>query len=142
MSKRKSGADAGLILLLIVVGLPLYLAAKLFETVGFLVPLLVVAAILVLIAIQRSAARRRRLSDLLAKYGDPAVVDRILGKSIWVGQTSDQLVDSLGHPADVDEKVLKTKRKEIWKYAHRGGNRYGLRITVENDEVVGWDERL
>jgi hypothetical protein len=37
---------------------------------------------------------------------------------------------------------LKTKRKAVWKYAHRGGNRYGLRITVENNAVVGWDERL
>jgi hypothetical protein len=51
------------------------------------------------------------------------------------------LLDSLGHPADIDEKVLKTKKKEIWKYHHMGGNRFGLRITLELNQVVGWDEK-
>jgi hypothetical protein len=31
--------------------------------------------------------------------------------------------------------------KEIWKYNHSGGNRYGLRITIENGEVIGWDKK-
>ena len=41
----------------------------------------------------------------------------------------------------VDNKVLKTKTKDIWKYNRTGTNRYGLRITVENDIVVGWDKK-
>ena len=51
------------------------------------------------------------------------------------------LIDSLGQPQDIDTKVLKTKKKEIWKYNHNGGNRFGLRITLDNDIVVGWDQK-
>jgi len=33
-------------------------------------------------------------------------------------------MDSLGPSVDIDQKY------EIWKYGHRGGNRYGLRIKL------------
>jgi hypothetical protein len=59
----------------------------------------------------------------------------------WQGQTQEQLLDSLGRPADTDTKVLKTKTKEIWKYNRVGKNRFGLRVTVENGVVVGWDKK-
>lgn len=87
-------------------------------------------------------AKEERRQRLLAKYGDNEVGKRIADGIIWTGETAEQLRDSLGNPADIDQKVLKTKKEEIWKYAHKGGNRYGMRITVENDCVVGWDEKL
>jgi len=59
----------------------------------------------------------------------------------WQGQTPEQLVDSIGHPVDVDKKVLKTKSKEVWKYNQTGKGRFSLRITIENDLVVGWDKK-
>jgi hypothetical protein len=80
--------------------------------------------------------------SILAKYADPTVAQRILHRVIWVGESAEQLRDSLGRPEDIDEKVLKTKRKEIWKYYRRGANRYGLKVTVENNFVTGWDEKL
>lgn len=48
-------------------------------------------------------------------------------------------MDSLGRPLDIDQKVLKTK--EVWKYNQTGKGRYALRITLENGEVVGWDQK-
>lgn len=87
----------------------------------------------------REAARKNAIYD---KYGHTEIASRIIAGSIWQGQTAEQLRDARGRPADIDEKVLKTKTKETWKYVPRGGNRYGLRITVENGIVVGWDERL
>ena len=86
-------------------------------------------------------ANVKRRKALLAKYGDPRVVEAIMSKTIWQGQTIEQLVDSLGRPVDVDRKVYKTKTKETWKYNQTGRNRFGLRIIVENDEVVGWDKK-
>lgn len=83
--------------------------------------------------------RRKRIYQ---KYGYTEIADRIIKKIIWVGETSDQLLDSLDQPLDIDENVLKTKTKEIWKYYQKGINRYGLKITVENGVVVGWDEKL
>jgi hypothetical protein len=89
---------------------------------------------------KREAIARRRQA-LFDKYGDAEIVDRIMARSYWQGQTSDQLSDSLGSPVDVDRKILKTKSKEVWKYLQTGKGRFGLRITLENDIVVGWEER-
>lgn len=50
-------------------------------------------------------------------------------------------MDSLGQPADVDRKVMKTKIREVWKYFKTGKRRYALRITLENGVVVGWDKK-
>ncbi len=86
-------------------------------------------------------ANKQRRKTLLAKYGDQAIVDMIMRRTMWQGQTEEQLIDSLGRPVDVDQKVLKTKTKEIWKYNRTGRNRFGLRITLENGVVVGWDKK-
>lgn len=86
------------------------------------------------------AARQRRAS-LLSKYKDSELVDKLLQGYIWQGQTEEQLKDSVGAPLDIDQKILKTKKKEIWKYSPTGRNRYGLKITLENGVVVGWDKK-
>lgn len=85
--------------------------------------------------------KRKRRAYLMEKYQNPEIVELILNNSFWQGQTSEQLFDSLGNPLDVDEKVYKTKTKEIWKYNNDGRDRYRLRITLENGFVVGWDQR-
>ena len=59
----------------------------------------------------------------------------------WQGQTPSQLLDSIGNPVDIDKKVMKTKTKKVWKYNETGKGRYGLRITLEDGEVVGWDNK-
>jgi hypothetical protein len=109
--------------------------------VGWITPAAIVVAIIVWIAASRSAKRRARLRYLRDKYQDEVVVQRILGGQIWHSQSIEQLKDSIGEPLAVDQKTLKTKTREIWKYEHRGANRYGLRITVENGCVAGWDQK-
>lgn len=96
-------------------------------------------ALVVYLSNKREAERR---IELLTRYlGDIETVDRIMSQQIWEGQTSEQLVDSLGSPVEVDEKVLKTKSKEIWKYNQTGKGRFALRITLENNEVIGWEKK-
>jgi hypothetical protein len=92
----------------------------------------------------RAAAKRAqaRKEMIYRKYGRNQIAEHIIAQKLWVGENETQLIDSLGRPEDTDEKVLKTKSKVIWKYHHRGANRYGLRVTVENGVVVGWDEKL
>lgn len=99
---------------------------------------------LVVVALTASAFVLRirwRAKRLLIQYGDPKVVRRIMEKTYWQGQTRDQLLEALGQPAAVDEEVLKSKTKETWKYGPRGRRRYGLKIHLENDVVVGWEQR-
>lgn len=83
-------------------------------------------------------AKRMRVT---LKYKDEDLVDALLNETFWQGQTAEQLRDSLGEPLDIDQKVLKTKVKEVWKYEQTGKNRYGLKITLDDGVVVGWDQK-
>ena len=91
---------------------------------------------------EREERRRAHAAYIYGKYGHSKVAEDILNQVIWTGESGEQLRDSLGRPIDIDQKVLKTKKKEVWKYAQTGTNRFGLRITLDNDVVVGWDEKL
>lgn len=84
---------------------------------------------------KRLEEKRKRLID---EYGEN-IADMIMDGEIWQGQTTVQLIDSWGEPADKDIKVLKTKSKEIWKYDEIGKNRYRKIVTLENGLVVGWE---
>lgn len=98
--------------------------------------------IIALVCLLSYLARKARRDGIYLKYGHNETAEKIIGKVIWVGETSEQLSDSLGQPVDIDENVLKTKRKETWKYYQKSTNRFGLKVKVENGIVVGWDEKL
>ena len=55
--------------------------------------------------------RIQRRKELMERYGDEQIVNAILAKNIWQGQTVEQLIDSIGRPVDLDQKLLKTKKK-------------------------------
>jgi hypothetical protein len=84
---------------------------------------------------------RTRRERLLAKYADDGIVAYLVSRMLWTGETTEQLVDSLGTPSDVDEKVVANRRRRIWKYGRLRGDRYRLRILLEDDVVVGWEPR-
>jgi hypothetical protein len=98
--------------------------------------LVIIVVVVVLWIIVRAYSNKKRRERLLAKYGDPKIVEMIMRRMFWEGQTQEQLLDSLGRPADVDQNVMKSKVKETWKYNQRSRNRFGLRITVEDGIVV------
>lgn len=112
-----------------------------FQAVGFVIPIAVIVAIVGLIVFISAMAKAARVKALTEKYEDKIIVDRIMRKEVWQGQTPEQLRDSLGSPVAVEDKVLKTKKKEIWKYDQQGKNRFGTKITLENDLVVGWQKK-
>ena len=97
--------------------------------------------VIVLIAWVNYSKRKARISYLMGKYGDPLIVDRIMQREIWQGQTSPQLLDARGMPVAKDDKLLKTIKREVWKYHPTGKNRYALRVTLDNDVVTGWDQK-
>jgi len=140
MARRSSSAEASLIVLAIVVGLPIYLAMKVIDVTGWIVPLVVIVAIVALVMASQASKRRKRIEELRRKYPED-IVQRILAGQIWQGQTEGQLIDALGSPAEVDRKVLKTMRREIWKYGRMSARRFRLRIIVENGTVAGWDHK-
>ena len=82
-----------------------------------------------------------RVRRLCRKYPAGPELDDMLAKVIWSGQQSQQVRDSLGAPHSVETLARKTKSKEIWKYGHEGGNRYRLRITLDDAVVSSWKLR-
>lgn len=82
---------------------------------------------------------RQRRRQLTARYRDPEIARRIMQRVVWQGETREQLRESFGEPADIDQKVLKTKSKEVWKYRPTGKNRFGLKVTLDDGIVVAWD---
>jgi len=88
-------------------------------------------------AAAEKAARRERLTQ---KFG-AAAAEKIERHEIWQGATVEMLVESRGTPAEVDERVMATKTKHVYKYDQFGKNRFRLRITIENGIVVGWEEK-
>lgn len=96
----------------------------------------ILASAIVLI---RILARRARRRALMTKYGDAAIVERIMRRTVWEGMTVEQLTDSLGRPVAVDEKLTRRSTTRVYKYQRTGRGRYATRITVRDERVIGWD---
>src|SRR5436853_489115 len=86
MAKKATKAEAQLIGALIIIGLPIYGITMLFETVGWIIPVLVVAAIITLVIWHKHHKKQKRLSYLREKYQNEDVVQKIFDGYFWQGQ--------------------------------------------------------
>ena len=89
----------------------------------------------------RLGLRRLRRWMLMRLYGDAEMVATILSGEIAQGMSAEMVIDAWGQPADMDEKVMKTKTKREMKYDQTGKNRFGTRVYLENGAVVGWETK-
>lgn len=106
---------------------------------SWLVVIMVIVVVLGLIPVSGWIFRRQKI---YRKYGRTDKAKKIIKKIVWVGQTTEELIDSLGQPVDIDQSVMKTKTKEVWKYQQKGVNRFGLKMKIEDNAVAGWDEKM
>jgi hypothetical protein len=138
---RKTQIETRGIALLILVGVPVLIISKLADSVGSGALVAGSVGIVALIVFYLIWKRAARLSYLRSKYQNEDVVQKIMRRNFWAGQTTEQLRDSLGNPPSKDDNLLKTRKREVWKYHPSGRNRYRLRITLDNDVVVAWDQK-
>ena len=114
-------------------------------TIGLLVAIMVAITVVAWVHARRAvqvqnaadaklAAERRAL--LVNRYG-AEIAERIISGQIWQNMTVEQLRDSKGEPAAIDEAVTAKKIKQVWKY-DPSGRSFNLRVTVEGDKIVGW----
>lgn len=89
---------------------------------------------------QLKTEEKERRDRLIKKYGDVALVEKMLQGTIWKGQSRDQLIDTLGQPTDEDITVAKD-HVALLKYGAEGKNRYRVRISLRNGTVEGWKIR-
>lgn len=100
-----------------------------------------IALIILIVILYNYYKVKLRRETLLNKYKDPELVEKLMKRQFWLGMPTEQLIDSLGQPETISEQVLKTKKKETYKYHKTGTNRFALKIVIENDEIVGWDQK-
>jgi hypothetical protein len=105
---------------------------------GFVLAIVLIIGVVLAIGAWANSVRRKKL---MAKYGDSEIVDGIMAKRIWQGMTEEQLTDSWGRPASIDQRVFKTKISLTYKYSQSGKNRFRERVKVENGLVVGWSQK-
>ncbi|MGR5443673.1 hypothetical protein ACPV47_02130 [Vibrio jasicida] len=85
-------------------------------------------------------------SKLINKYGDKEVVDKIMKRLIWKGQTEEQLIDSVGRPTYLIHEHHISGVKEVWRYEH-SRKKYGryrdfgkqppdFEVFIENGKVM------
>lgn len=92
-----------------------------------------------LTAQQVAQAQQARFEQLSQRFG-PEAAAAILQGRYWQGCTIEMVVEALGQPVDVKERVFKTKTKTTYCYQQIAKNRFALKIHFENGIVVGWDE--
>jgi hypothetical protein len=125
---------------MVLVGAVMWAAVKadhLYAAVATLLVTVVVVAVALLFVL---AIYKRRRGKLLAKYGDPVQVTRMMQRVLWLGESADQVRESLGAPASLGQKA-RNKAAETWKYEPARGRRVALRVFLEDGVVTGWQER-
>jgi len=88
---------------------------------------------------EEAKARDARSANLRERFG-PENAQRIMAGRYWLGATAEMIREALGTPSDIRERVLKTKTKVTLCYHPTSKKRFALKIHLENDVVVGWDD--
>ncbi|SHM12489.1 hypothetical protein [Phytopseudomonas punonensis] len=141
MAKISTKDQQALFGLVLFIGIPLFVFQKVSEAGAWPALLGTTVSAAALYLLYRYRKRANRLKYLRSRYGDEATVQAIFNGNIWDGMTQSQLIDSISAPSAIDQKYLKTKMREVWKYRLQGKNRYGLRITIDDSVVNGWESK-
>jgi hypothetical protein len=141
MARRKQQIDPKLMGITVLVLLSIVAIFKLIDAIGLGTICFAMVGLIALIVWAITSGKQKRHAELIAKYGDEEITRLIVQKQFWVGQTAEQLRDSHGSPAAVDNKQLVRKKREVWKYYPQGVNRYKLRITLDDDIVTTIDHK-
>src|SRR3954447_22162398 len=110
MARRTSKFDNAIFAALIVIGIPVFAASKFFEATGVAPGLLVIGLLIGGYFWYSAAKRQRRKAQLTEKYQSEDIAERIMRRTIWEGESAEQLLDSVGQPSAIDDHVLKTKK--------------------------------
>lgn len=120
MTRRLKKAENTLLGLVIIIALIGWIISKTLDATGIVAPVVIFGALIVGIVWYKHSQRQKRIAYLRGKYGDERVVEMILQRRFWQGQTSEQLMDSLGSPVGL-----------IGSRWPRGSVKYGSTILVE-----------
>lgn len=95
---------------------------------------------------KKEKEQKRKLENkkyLIDKYGEE-IGTRLFKQELWVGMSSEMVIDSKGRPHHKIEKVSRGKKREEYfydGYKNRQGNMsYKFRVVLIDGKVDGWND--
>jgi hypothetical protein len=93
--------------------------------------------------IDKNEKIRKREAEIIQKYGKE-IAAKILKGKYWKGMTKAMLVESLGNPGTKKVDIFKDNEKLKFYYNKKrnqlGNWSFTLKISLENNKVVGWKD--
>ena len=87
----------------------------------------------------------KRYNRYIETYDEETSI-KLANEEIWIGMTSEMLELVKGEPESVSNNVVRGKVKVVNYYDRtknrQGNDAYGFEVTLENDVVVGWKDRV
>jgi len=107
MARRGSKLEGAFLGIVIVIAGIAWIVGKVLDSVRVATPIIIFVVIIAGVVWYKHAQRQKRIQYLLDKYGDEQIVNQILRRHFWQGQTAEQLRDSVGNPITVDTARLR-----------------------------------
>ncbi|MBK9002199.1 MAG: hypothetical protein IPM35_41295 [Myxococcales bacterium] len=86
---------------------------------------------------QQAEPEEQRRQGLVARFAEE-IAAKIVAGQVWEGATHEMVVEALGPPVEVKERVLKTKIKTTLCYDPISSNRYRFKVELDDGVVVKW----
>lgn len=80
-----------------------------------------------------------RIWRTLVEKFDEETARRVLDSELRIGDSREVVEAIFGEPEDVSERVMKSKTRHVLKYGRLNARSFAMKITLEDDVVVGWD---
>lgn len=104
-----------------------------------IIAIVIIALFKILEMINREIKMEERKKKLIEKYGEGEGLD-IFNEKIWIGMTTEQLIDSWGKPDDTKEGAYQWTFYYGERQGPRGGVSYHYTVTIKNRAVYNWRE--
>jgi hypothetical protein len=129
-----------LVTVLFVVALPLVFILYKVGLFGFMTFLVFLVLAIEAYAFFKIMEYKNVRRGLMRKYRSREVVENVIAKRLWTGQTAEQLEDSLGKPILKYEEKTVGNGAEVWKFHSYSGMKCDLRVLVECGKVSSWKQ--
>lgn len=101
----------------------------------------IIISIIIGMCILTTIFQNIKRNELTKKYRNPQIVNNIMLKIIWLGETKEQLIDSFGKPANIKREIHKEYIKETYYYEEYRRNCYRIKIVLKNNKIISWQEK-
>ncbi len=79
-----------------------------------------------------------RTQRIWGKYGRTSIAKKLIRKTLWIGETAEQLRDSFDAPVGITRNPFHSSKSEVWEYTGKEADLPDFHITLKDGLVIGW----